>query len=226
MKNKLIFFLMSIFMLLLSAITISAQYYPGQTVTLGRYEQDNNTGNGPEPILWRVLEVNGEKMLLLSEYAIDAQPYNRFYTGVTWENCTLRNWLNNVFLYEAFNSSEQSSIAETSLSNSSNPAYGTDGGRNTWDKIFVLSSQEAKKYFREGAQLQCFATKYTNAMGVKRDPSVKDARRGDLWWWWLRTPGSQQQYASTVNLDGAVVNIGYHVDDAYCGVRPAMWVYF
>lgn len=64
------------------------------------------------------------------------------------------------------------------------------------------------------------------AMGIKRDPSAKDARRGDLWWWWLRTPGSQQMYASTVNLDGGIVNIGYHVDDAYCGVRPAMWVRF
>ena len=63
------------------------------------------------------------------------------------------------------------------------------------------------------------------AMGIKRDPSAKDARRGDLWWW-LRTPGSQQMYASTVNLDGGIVNIGYHVDDTYCGVRPAMWVRF
>ena len=224
MTKKSYYFLFLILVILLFSNIASAQYYPGQNVTFGRYEQDNNYGNGPEPIVWRVLDVSSGKMLLLSEYAIDAQPYNLYYAGVTWETCSLRSWLNNDFLYNAFNSSERSSIAETYVSNPPNPAYGTNGGGDTRDKIFLLSIPEAQRYFREGTQLQCYATRYTNVTGIKKDPSAKDARRGDLWWWWLRTPGSQQQYGATVNLDGGIVKIGYHVDDAYCGVRPAMWV--
>ncbi|MBQ4514217.1 MAG: hypothetical protein II969_14575 [Anaerolineaceae bacterium] len=224
MKNKVLFFQVLVLMLLIFASSVTAQYYPGLNVTFGHYEQDNNLGNGTEPIVWRVLDVSNGKILLLSEYAIDAQPYNWAYAGVTWETSSLRNWLNNDFLYSAFSSSERDSIVETSVNNNANPAYGTNGGRNTQDKLFLLSISEVQGYFREGPQLQCYATQYTKAMGIKRDPSAKDARRGDLWWWWLRTPGSQMQYASTVNLDGGIVKIGYHVDDAYCGVRPAMWV--
>ena len=42
----------------------------------------------------------------------------------------------------------------------------------------------------------------------------------------FRTPGSQTQYGATVNVNGGVVNIGYHVDDSYVGIRPAMWIYY
>ena len=224
MNRKLCLMFFLLFAIMVFSNAVSAQYYPGQNVSFGRYEQDNNLGNGPEPIVWRVLDVSNRKILLLSEYAIDAQPYNKTYAGVTWETSSLRSWLNDYFYYTAFDSSEQASIAETLVSNNANPAYGTNGGRDTYDRLFLLSISEVERYFREGVQLQCYATQYTKTMGIKRDPSAKDARRGDLWWWWLRTPGSQQQYGSTVNLDGAIVKIGYHVDDAYCGVRPAMWV--
>ena len=48
----------------------------GNIVAFGRYEQDNDLTNGPEPIEWIVLDVvDGEKTkaLLLSKYGLDAK---------------------------------------------------------------------------------------------------------------------------------------------------------
>ena len=44
----------------------------GDHIFFGHYEQDNDLNNGPEPIEWRILEVKGDKILLLSEYILDA----------------------------------------------------------------------------------------------------------------------------------------------------------
>ena len=46
-------------------------------LTFGRYEQDGIRGNGAEDIEWLVLDVQGNKALLLSRYALDSQPYNK-----------------------------------------------------------------------------------------------------------------------------------------------------
>lgn len=70
----------------------------GDYVFFGAYEQDNNTANGKENIEWLVLEVKDGKALVTSKYALDCKPYNTSYTDVTWENCTLRRWLNNDFI--------------------------------------------------------------------------------------------------------------------------------
>lgn len=74
----------------------------GNVVTYGHYEQDNDTANGKEPIEWVVLDVQGDKALLISKYGLDVRPYNTEYNHVTWEECTLRTWLNDTFLNAAF----------------------------------------------------------------------------------------------------------------------------
>ena len=70
----------------------------GHYVSFGKYEQDNNTSNGKEKIEWLVLEVKDGKALVISKYALDCKPYNTSSTNVTWETCSLRNWLNNDFI--------------------------------------------------------------------------------------------------------------------------------
>lgn len=47
-----------------------------------------------EPLKWRILNVNGNDALLLSEKAVDAQRYHMTRESVTWETCTMRSWLN------------------------------------------------------------------------------------------------------------------------------------
>ena len=126
----------------------------GDIITFGRYEQDNITIFGPEPIEWIVLDVQDGKALLLSRYGLYPQKYNTEWIAVTWENCTLRAWLNDDFLNEAFSSEEQSSILVTEVDNSDAQCFDwttvegdkTTGGNNTEDKIFLLSCAEANQY--------------------------------------------------------------------------------
>ena len=95
----------------------------GNIVTYGHYEQDNNTSNGKEAIEWQVLAVDGDKILVISRYGLDAQPYNTKDTSVTWETCSLRSWLNGSFLFDAFDIEERQSICTTIVDNSSDQSY-------------------------------------------------------------------------------------------------------
>lgn len=156
-----------------------------------------------EPIEWIVLEKEGNKALLLSKYLLATQRYNEENKDITWENCTLRKWLNSDFIKQTFSKKEQNSILTIDVINSDNERYGTKGGNNTKDKIFLLSIDEFKKYFPKGSK----AT-YKNGSGG---------------WWWLRSPGPTQNYAAYVHGDGDLGEYGYFVGNVN-GVRPALWV--
>jgi len=65
----------------------------GDIVEFGDYQQDPDRTE-KESIQWRVFDIDGNNALLVSEYGLDAKPYNSENTDVTWENCTLRAWLN------------------------------------------------------------------------------------------------------------------------------------
>lgn len=56
--------------------------------------------------------------LCISKYLLDCKPYHKSLEKVTWENCTLRKWLNNGFLFTAFSPEEREKIL---LSNVKNP---------------------------------------------------------------------------------------------------------
>ncbi len=119
----------------------------GNYVIFGSYEQDGDTSNGPEPIEWEVLDENDGEMLLISRYILDCQPYNTEFADVTWETCTLRNWLNNDFYNTAFSDAENDRVITANLSNPDNGEGGTEGGNDTSDKVFCLSVDEVRKYY-------------------------------------------------------------------------------
>ena len=66
---------------------------------------------------------------------------------MTWEDCALRAWLNDDFLNAAFTEAEQEHIAVTNVVNEDNPIFGTPGGNDTSDKIWLLSLGDIEKYF-------------------------------------------------------------------------------
>ena len=74
----------------------------GDFIAFGKYEQDNDTTNGKEDIVWTVLEIKDGKALIMSAYCLDNKQYNTSKAYVTWETCTLRKWLNNDFINAAF----------------------------------------------------------------------------------------------------------------------------
>ena len=189
----------------------------GDTVMLGSYEQDGNTANGAEAIEWVALAKEGDKTLLVSRYALDCQPYNTSRTSVTWEDCTLRSWLNGSFLSTAFTEDEQALIDDTHVTNEDNGEYDTPGGNPTVDKVFLLSIDEVEKCFSSDDDRACTATAHAKDQGVWTGSN-------DGCGWWLRSPGSDSGNAAPVNSDGDVYAHGCYVDSGFTAVRPALWV--
>ena len=199
----------------------------GDIVYFGTYEQDNDTSNGKEDIKWRVLAKENNRILVISDKALDCQPYNSSYRDITWENCTLRKWLNNDFVNAAFTAEERAKIPMVTVSADKNPKYDTDPGNATKDKVFLLSiveaekyfaSDEAEKYFASDEARMCVPTDYAVARGA-----YVNSDNGTCWWW-LRSPGYYQNYAADVLLGGDVYEDGYGVNHGDCAVRPAMWI--
>ena len=195
----------------------------GDTVTFGAYEQDNNYSNGKEAIEWKVLAKDGNKALVISRYALDCQPYNTQYTDVTWETCSLRKWLNETFISNAFSSYEQNMIQTTTVTADRNPSYSTPAGNNTTDKVFLLRIPEATSYFSSDEERRCGTTEYAKAQGVWPSDYYSADGKGTCWWW-LREPDYDSDRAVVINNDGSVNGYGFVVSGPYTGVRPALWI--
>jgi len=189
----------------------------GDLLFLGKYEQDNNTANGKEYVGWIVLAKENGRALIISKYCLDAQAYNKVFTNITWENCTLRKWLNGEFLSSTFSEDEQKMILSSQIINAENNKYKTYAGNNTNDKVFLLSIDEAKKYFSSDSAMAASSTKYAKARGAN---TYGD---DDSSWWWLRSPGFNSMRAAAVGSDG-VDDYGRHVDLSSGDVRPALWI--
>lgn len=188
----------------------------GSYVTFGIYEQDNLTGNGAEEIEWLVLDKEEDKILLLSRYALDSQPYHSEGGNITWENCSLRHWLNHVFYETAFISEERDMILVSEIKADANPKYNTPAGKDTSDRIFLLSVDEVNRYFKKNGNGVCQITPYCQKQGVSHDRGVCN--------WWLRTPGGSSDTASIANSQGWGNAGGAYVESKNFAVRPAIWV--
>ena len=196
----------------------------GDTVLFGSYEQDNVTTNGKEDIEWSVLAKEGDRVFLISKYALDCKQYNSTYTdNVTWETCSLRQWLNGTFLNDAFSAEEQALIQDTYVSADVYPEYDTNPVNATTDKVFLLSDNEVNKYFGSDEDRKCVPTEYAKANGAYTDSGY--TKNGvPTCWWWLRSPGDFQDVAAYVCVDGSVYYFGVGVLNCDFCVRPAMWV--
>ncbi len=168
----------------------------GQTYTFGRYEQDNNQRNGQEGIQWYVLEVQGRRALLLSVKILDAGSFSS--RSNRWQNSSVRQWLNNAFVYDAFTAKERGCLSSR------------DG-----DQVFLLSVDECSQYV-SGGKAKAYVTAYASARGAYTDGST------GYGWWWTRTRDRSDDYVSGVNSKGVVSN--FHMEKDSGGVRPAIWV--
>lgn len=213
-----------------AAAARDAKFAVGNYVSFGTYPQ-TKAGNDETPIEWLVLAQDGNKALLISRYGLDAQPYNKDKANVTWENCTLRTWLNSTFYNKAFNSAERAAILTTNVNNSKSQCYSgwnTSGGNNTQDKVFLLSYAEANQYFgvtynnSSNTKSRVAPTAYAIAHGAWTSSSDKTADSVNAGWWWLRSPGSYQSFAARVSTAGSCGSNSVSYD--YGAVRPALWV--
>ena len=185
----------------------------GACVTLGTYEQWEKN----QPIEWLVLAVENGKALLITKYGLVSKKYNR-RVGATWENSSIRTWLNNEFLNTAFTDSEKRRLLNVKVTADKNPSYSsTNPGKATKDQVFLLSIAETREYLASEASKKCELTPY-----AKANVSSKNDRNACSWW--LRTPGFTVDYAAYVHSDGEVQVFGSSVSDEGYAVRPAVWV--
>ncbi len=186
----------------------------GDYITFGTYEQNNV---GAEKIEWKILDIRDGKALIISKYGLDCKPYNEKDKGVTWESCTLRSWLNGVFYNTAFTAEDRLRIIETVIINTDNPNYGTEGGNNTSDKVFLLSIEEVNKYFSYRDERKVTRTEYAEKQGAGGNDNGVSS-------WWLRTPGGGRANAACVNTNGDVDYNGIWVDSDKFVVCPVLWI--
>ena len=198
----------------------------GDKILFGNYE-------------WRVLEVQNNTALIITEYIIEQRAYHNAYKDITWADCSLRKYLNSEFC-DRFSATEKSRIIPVLNKNPDNQWYGTKGGTDTQDSIFLLSIEETVcRYFGDSSsklyspgknQRYWFERKDKN--NSKRIARLEKRKEGS-WWWWLRSPGRVSIKAVYIHGDG---NIGIqgnnilkgNISDGECkgGLRPALWLKF
>ncbi|MDR0248142.1 MAG: DUF6273 domain-containing protein [Oscillospiraceae bacterium] len=192
----------------------------GDIITFGAYE-------------WRVLDVQNGKALIITDKIIDFRSYHSEWEDITWADCDLRAYLNGEF-YNSFSAADRARIVETRNVNKDNQWFGTSGGADTTDKIFLLSLEEAVKYFGDSGQLAngnpnsdwYIDDQYNSARIARTAKAVpeSDYPPGSAWTWWLRSPGYHSSGATFAHRDGELDVEGNPVHNDVLGVRPAMWL--
>ena len=200
---------------------------------------------------WRVLDEQGGRALVITRDIIEIRPYDAEFTDEVWESCGLREYLNGEFFDRAagFTESEQARIAETKIVTPNNQWYGTWGGKNTLDKIFLLSLEEADRYFGDsGDYIDERQKEYDFESGRFNITEAGAGGNGEInggcfsngndadraaeysgapAFWWLRSSGIHNGAAAFVFDNGGVGVFGLDLCamlDVSCGVRPAMRV--
>ncbi len=191
---------------------------------------------------WRILDIQDNKVLIITQDIIEIRLYDLHFAGEVWETCSLRKYLNNEFLNQ-FTFEEQAQIKETLISNLDNPKHCTWGGNDTYDKIFLLSIEEAYKYFGGSDDIRKHDIVTDVDYNLFSDSHNFDRQakyRGDFAFWWLRSPGSQCDsgafdfddndtgYATFISDSGCIgidgLDLYGFMDVGGVGVRPALWL--
>ena len=186
---------------------------------------------------WRVLDIQNNTALIITEYIIEYRAYHNAYKDITWADCSLRKYLNSEF-YDRFSAAEKLRIIPVLNKNPDNQWYGTKGGTDTQDSIFLLSIEETVcRYFGDSSSKLYSPGKNQRYWFERKDENNSkriarlESRKEGSWWWWLRSPGRVNIKAVYIHGDG---NIGIqgnnilkgNISDGECkgGIRPALWL--
>jgi len=186
---------------------------------------------------WRVLDIQSGRALLLSDKVLERRVHHNIreetITAFSWADSKLRAYLNGEF-YNRFSTADRAKIVQVTNTNPNNQWFGTAGGANTQDRVFLLSLDEVVKYFGDADQLAkpegerelrgiFYGVNSASREAYCRDISCCGVNETYGHWWWLRSPGEINIAAAFVDGLGGIWVRG---SDAYNteGVRPAMWI--
>ena len=140
-------------------------------------------------------------MLLISQYALEAMRFDE--DSNNWECSEIRKWLNGYFYNKVFNDNEKKNINSF------------DG-----DNVFLMSKEEAEKYFANNEARKCKSTEYAKKNGAWVAGSHYGDKVAGYSVWWLRS--SRGKSVLYVSSGGKFYYSG--VDYATVVVRPALWI--
>lgn len=207
----------------------------GDLIRFGSYEQDNDQGNGPEPIDWQVLAREGDRIFVVSVYGLDCQPFDEENDAHGWKDCSLRRWLNEDFLNTAFSPEERAAIPAVEVPAGENSYFGLrdDFSGTTRDRVFCLSEAELHEYLYTGVNnlsddrgYYCVATLYAEARGAyayPREVPENIAHFAGQCGYWLRSPARDEKNAMICTM-GLISSTGLYYNLHDTAVRPAMWI--
>ena len=198
----------------------------GSTISFGAYR-------------WKVLDVNENKILLITDQIIEQRDYHDKKETITWEQCEIRHYLNTSFL-ENFSPTDKERILSTDNINADNPWYKSSGGNRTSDRVFLLSLDEVVRlYFGDSSRLLDNPKQNQRYwFDRKDDNNIKRIAlfMGSRWWWWTRTPGKNNKVAVYIHGDGNIgiqgngisktsFNSLHHITKSNeGGLRPSIWI--
>lgn len=188
---------------------------------------------------WRALDVQADRMLILTEEIVAQRDYHDKKENTTWEHAEIRRFLNTEFL-EGFCAHDKDRVLATNNRNADNPWYKSAGGGDTVDQVFLLSLDEVVRlHFGDSSRLldhpkpnQRYWFDRKDENNAKRKAVFLDSG----WWWWTRSPGKNNRVATYVHGDGNIGIQGNGISNTsfntlHCntgsnkgGVRPAMWI--
>ena len=188
----------------------------GDIVTMGKCA--NPYTGIIDPMEWQVLDIQDGKVLILSTKILEYRGFHTLSSTADWESSSVREWLNGNFMTSNFTEQEISMFAATT-NTYSNPQYNTPTGEAAIDQIFLLSAEEAEKYFandmlRQASTLGADNPENLQTLTIDEYPSNE---------WWLRTIGSSDSAVAFVSESGEIFYSGQSCRNS-CGVRPAIWI--
>lgn len=136
-----------------------------------------------------------KKILVISKYGLASMDFD--LSSNDWKNSAIRHWLNNGFYNKVFTEQEKKYI------NSFNG-----------DNVFLLSKEEAEKYFANNDARKCKVTYFAKANGAY----VADSGNSP---WWLRSPYGNNCVFRV--LDDGDISFFYIHNNQYV-VRPDLWI--
>ena len=186
----------------------------GDTITMGTMPSGvlNYESYVGQPITWKVLEVQNDKVLVISEKLLDSKAHTLQNESYQWTSYAKNNWSDiNIWLNDTTESGfvalyGLSSVSMVEVSHKTEKGQAQQVERNSSEKVFLLSKTEVEKYFKDNT------ARIANLFGGEASP------------WYLRTPVNTTKgnsYCYYVDSNGSFQEAAAYSE---IRIRPAFWI--
>lgn len=174
----------------------------------GVYPQNDTTGVQKEPIKWRFLDINKDRVVLISEAILDHKLFHS-ETMNSWKDSDIRQWLNTTF----------KDIAFTDELNVIEDVNNSDGSDDVTDKIYLISEKEKTAYIPSYGNWIKKPTNY--AKSIKIDGTALFVSTTGYGNYWTREKrGTSTSELKIVSSSDGGLGIGAYANRAGYGVAP------